>query len=119
MKSKISKAILVLCCCIGLVFSGSLAAHANESETLQVSAGDATPAIATPSSFSTYAAEESILSSQGGAITHEPIFAWGAVIKVLTSKPACEAAKAFYNTTFPNYPKLKCRKAGKVWLLTR
>ncbi|MDY5154075.1 hypothetical protein SAMN05421878_11137 [Actinobaculum suis] len=49
----------------------------------------------------------------------QPNFAWGAVFRVLLSKPACEAARAFYNNQFPDKPKLKCRKRGKVWVLTR
>ncbi|MDO4898034.1 MAG: hypothetical protein Q3965_01890 [Rothia sp. (in: high G+C Gram-positive bacteria)] len=44
---------------------------------------------------------------------------WPVVIRILGSKPACEAARDFYNSKFPDYPKLKCRKSGKVWLLTR
>ena len=31
----------------------------------------------------------------------QPRFAWGAVIKVLLSQPACEAARSFYNSQFP------------------
>lgn len=46
-------------------------------------------------------------------------FPWGAVIKIFTSKPGCEAQKAIYNAMFPKKPKLRCVKSGKVWLLTR
>ena len=49
----------------------------------------------------------------------QPRFAWGKVINVLLSRPACEAARNFYNSQFPNMPKLKCRKKGSVWILTR
>lgn len=38
---------------------------------------------------------------------------WGSVIKILTSKPACIAARDFYNTL--PFDKVKCVKLGKVW----
>lgn len=43
----------------------------------------------------------------------------GGALRVLTSRPACEAARSFYHKTFPKYPKLKCKKAGRVWYLVR
>lgn len=46
-------------------------------------------------------------------------FPWSLVIKILTSKAACEAERAFYHNMFPDKPKLHCKKSGKVWLLTR
>lgn len=40
---------------------------------------------------------------------------WGSVIKVLTSKQACIAARDFYNTL--PLPPVKCLKMGKVWVV--
>ncbi|WP_221584031.1 hypothetical protein [Microbacterium sp. G2-8] len=48
--------------------------------------------------------------------TVQPLI-WGSVIKVLTSKPACISARDFYNNTFPDLPKVKCLKMGKVWVV--
>lgn len=44
---------------------------------------------------------------------------WGAVIRVLGSKSACEGVRATYHSLFPDSPRLTCVKSGKVWLLVR
>lgn len=57
----------------------------------------------------------SINTSSAGVSSIKPRSGWGSVIKILSSKPTCIAARDFYNTL--PFPKVKCVKRGKVWVV--
>lgn len=77
----------------------------------------AASATSEPVSYSAATSPTSHVAADQEAI--EPAIAWGAVIRVFTSRPACEAARATYHALFPEYSALECQRSGGAWYLVR
>ncbi|PXA79162.1 hypothetical protein DCC25_10105 [Auritidibacter sp. NML120636] len=65
------------------------------------------------------ATEQHSDDAQTDELVAEPQIAWGAVIRIFTSKPACEAARVAYNAMFPDFHTLECQRSGSAWYLVR
>lgn len=81
-----------------------------------LASGAGAPRVATALSPAVAAASQTAAPAattlSAGASSIRPMV-WGSVIKIVTSKPACIAARDLYNTL--PFGKVKCVKLGKVW----
>ena len=87
--------------------------------TAMLSAGYADAAAVPEPSLPEHASPRVRESGQISTQNNYTPYAFPAVIRIATSRPACLALRKIYESARPDLPKLKCKKSGPVWHLVR
>ena len=87
--------------------------------TAMLSAGHADAAAVPEPLFPKHASSQVRKSGQISTQNNYTPYAFPAVIRIATSRPACLALKEICEAARPNLPKLKCKKSRLLWHLVR